>query len=202
MGWFSSLIPNVLSTIGSTIGSWFGYKSAVDRNQAQQAAAREQMSYQERMSSTAHQREVADLKAAGLNPILSAKYGGASTPPGAMPNLVKTIEGVQSGTSSAMSALATRLTGTQIGNVKATTRKEAASAKMLESEAEYVTKNADAIFSAKYFGTATKSLRQVLSETGRKINFRRFGSGIGKRFWKYYYRDGLRPFDVIKRGGK
>lgn len=49
---------------------------------AQQAA--KQMEFQREMSDTAHQREVADLKAAGLNPVLSAKLGGASTPSGAM----------------------------------------------------------------------------------------------------------------------
>lgn len=55
---------------------------ANQNNQWSAEQAMKQMEFQERMSNTAHQREMADLKAAGLNPILSAK-SGATSPSGA-----------------------------------------------------------------------------------------------------------------------
>lgn len=56
-----------------------------------------QMAFQRELSSTAHQRQVADMRLAGLNPILSATGGrGASTPPGAQPGVIPNV-GLEAG---------------------------------------------------------------------------------------------------------
>lgn len=81
--------------------SLFQYGTSVLRDNAQR-------DWQTKMANTAHQREVMDLRLAGLNPILSATRGGsgAAVPTGGF------ATGVQPGVTSAVQA--SRLTAAQL----------------------------------------------------------------------------------------
>jgi len=64
--------------LGGIMGNNASARQASDAAQASELEGWRNREWQERMTSTAHQREVADLKAAGLNPILSGTGGMGS----------------------------------------------------------------------------------------------------------------------------
>lgn len=119
MGFLDSVVDMATGGIGSAIvGGLFGAAGQESTNQANIAASKEQMDFQERMSSTAYQRAVADMKTAGLNPMLAYSQGGASTPVGSMPNIRSSAE---AGVSSAMQAANTSAVLAQVNKTKADT---------------------------------------------------------------------------------
>lgn len=104
----AALAPSIISGVAS----FFGGKK---RNEASAAEAKRNREFQERMSSTAHQREIVDLRKAGLNPILSATGGrGASSPGGSMAQFQDIA------TPAVASALSARRMGQEIRNLRAT----------------------------------------------------------------------------------
>jgi len=73
-----------VGAVGNLLGGWMSGSSAAsaaaDANKSNRQLAREQMAFQERMSSSAYQRAVLDAQKAGLNPYITMTKGPASTP--------------------------------------------------------------------------------------------------------------------------
>ena len=132
------MVWNALLGAAGALGSGLlGFLGSSSANKKAAALAREQMAFQERMSSTAYQRAMADMRKAGLNPILAGKVGGASSPAGAMPNVRNELESAASSAKQlSADVIAARMASANVRNVNAETANKLAQAEILKEKAQ------------------------------------------------------------------
>lgn len=162
------------AVIGPLESAWkdFTGQSGIEAaNQANLQLGREQMVFQERMSNTAHQREVEDLRKAGINPILGSG-SGASTPTGSLPTQESTKSGVQAAMLGILSMLSNMaktsadIKNTNIDSVKKLVEAENSRKMSGILDIDYETKG----YQAKY----------LRSEIGKKKVLQKFWDGLDK----------------------
>lgn len=108
---------------GGPVGAGAALIGSIGTNIFNALEARSNRRFQERMSNTAHQREAEDMRLAGINPQMSARLGGASTPGGA----AATFENPTA------SAIAAKLAQAQLGEIQARTNLARANAETVDA---------------------------------------------------------------------
>lgn len=94
---------SAMAVVGSLGSGYMQMQGQKETNEANRDIASDQMAFQDKMSSTAYQRATADMKAAGLNPMLAYQQGGASTPSGASAQMQNENTGFAQGMENAVS---------------------------------------------------------------------------------------------------
>lgn len=176
-----------ISAAASAVSAVGGIFGAAAQRRFNAREAQKSRDFQERMSSTAYQRSMADMKTAGLNPILAYQQGGSSTPGGAVsapsPNLGEAF--TKGGIDGAMAAANLANLFAQNKNLKAQT-------------ALTVAKTAEPAAKANLWNdvsSAYKGYRKTLTIEAEK------GPGPGKHVRRHGFPSTNVPHKYIKRHG-
>lgn len=145
---FSTILPGIVS---SATQLW-----QIGEQEKETQANRE---FQEGMSSSAYQRAVADMKAAGLNPMLAYERGGATTPAGATANI--------SGENPASAGISSAAQAQQIQQSAATVKQTEAMTDKTKKEAENVAAD-----------TKLKEQQTSSSATSAAMEYERLSRGL------------------------
>lgn len=164
----SSVFSSLAGFAAPILGGIFSAKGVRKQNKVARQIAREQMAFQERMSSTAYQRAARDLEAAGLNRIL-ALGRPASSPAGASAPVLDEIgPGINS-------ALAIRRQKADIDLIRAQERKTQQETSNLWLESHKKQPEIDKIYSE----TQLNKLRQAfVSQDTRRIKQQTLALGL------------------------
>jgi hypothetical protein len=170
IGSVAKSVGGVFSPIAPFIGGALSYIGGKEQNVASAQAAQKQMDFQREASDTSYQRQVADLKSAGINPMLVAKLGGATTPGGAMPQFVnpgamaaQAYSGAQSSGAAAQQAQTSEnLSEPQMANVRAMTEKIIEEIKNVPLEGDRLRETAYMLWNqAKLLGSQNWNQREI-----------------------------------------
>jgi len=170
IGSVAKSVGGVLSPIAPIIGGALSYFGGKEQNVASAESAQRQMEFQREASDTSYQRQVADLKSAGINPMLVSRLGGASTPAGAMPQFVnpgamaaQAYSAAQSSGAAAQQAQTSEnLSEPQMANVRAMTAKITEEIKNVPLEGKRLEETAYMLWNqAKLLGSQNWNQREI-----------------------------------------
>lgn len=186
---------------GAAVGAGLGSQilGGIGANAENKQLTQNQMDFQERMSSTAHQRQVADLKAAGLNPLLSSNTG-ASAPSGATATMQNVAAGLSSSANDIQTlALSKEKQVEELQNMKATranteagTLSQIANAEKSRAETAIIKHDAKG---AKIKGEAWEYWGKPIMQKIKDID--RAGTQIFKGLTNPGWKSSLKNFDAI-----